>query len=245
MIDSPAVIMQPSFQSAWIEAAKLLCAEHWERHNLVVNIQDTTAFNEDTHGRVRSFAEANGLLTPKQVAYTIFPYRLYKGPGTSSYLFRAYNARRGLYERTRRYPRSGWGTYFRRMTHYEIDGRIENQLSNIVQAIQCRRNTWKAAYTIVIQRPGGETVRTLGAPCMNYLAVQMERGRPRKIGLLCVYRNQDFLERAYGNYWGLCHLLRFLCAETASCPGPVTCVSSRAYVDRRKTKFWKFLATLQ
>jgi len=47
--------------------------------------------------------------------------------------------------------------------------------------------------------------------------------------------NHDFLERAYGNYWGLCNLLAFLAREVGGEPGPLTCMSSHAYVSGRKT----------
>ncbi|MCJ7504472.1 MAG: hypothetical protein MUP80_15640, partial [Acidobacteriia bacterium] len=95
----------------------------------------------------------------------------------------------------------------------------------------------KAAYTVLIQKPGGETVRPLGGPCLNYIAVQTEQGqagRPLTLALLAVYRNHDFLERAYGNYWGLCNLLMFLAKEVGGLPGPLTCVSSHAYVAGKK-----------
>lgn len=64
------------------------------------------------------------------------------------------------------------------------------------------------------------------------------------LGLLAVYRNHDFLERAYGNYWGLCNLLNFIANEVGATPGPLTCVSSHAYVDKKKTAFKTLLESL-
>ena len=131
------------------------------------------------------------------------------------------------------------------MTHYDIQGKIQNQLENIINAINTRDMTYKAAYTIVIQKPGGETIKPLGGPCLNYVAVQMETEPSRTtLGLLSVYRNHDFLERAYGNYWGLCNLISFLSRETGTMPGPLTCVSSRAYVDRKKNRLSDFLDSI-
>ena len=109
---------------------------------------------------------------------------------------------------------------------------------NIISAIRDRENISRAAYTVVIQHPGGETIRPLGGPCLNYLAVQAEpaQGNQRMtLGLLAVYRNHDFLERAHGNYWGLCNLIGFLAKEVDGKPGPLTCVSSHAYVSGKKT----------
>jgi thymidylate synthase len=139
-----------------------------------------------------------------------------------------------LFERIQNRKR-GWGSYFRRMTNYESEaGRIENQLENIIRAIETRTYTSTAAYTIVIQKPGGETIRPRGGPCLNYIAVQLERGHSIQLGLLAVYRNHDFLERAYGNYWGLCNLASFIATETETTCGPLTCISSQAYVGGNK-----------
>jgi thymidylate synthase len=83
----------------------------------------------------------------------------------------------------------------------------------------------------------------MGAPCLNYVAVQLDADT-KTMGLLAVYRNHDFFERAYGNYWGLCNLLRFMAKETNFNPGVLTCVSSHAYVDKNKTEFKSFVQSL-
>ena len=65
----------------------------------------------------------------------------------------------------------------------------------------------------------------------------MEKKRlNRTISLLAVYRNHDFRERTFGNYWGLCSLLKYICTETDSSMGSITCISSHAYVDTNKTE---------
>ncbi len=233
MINEPVCVVTHDFQNAWLEVVRQLMSSHWELRNLVVHIKDPSAIGQGFHDKMEAFARAQTILGPKHVAYTIFPHRLYEGRDAVG-LFTAYNRRRGLFDRIK----TGWGTYFRRMTNYEGPDRPVNQLDNIISAIRDRENLSKAAYTIVIQRPGGETVRPLGGPCLNYLAVQAEpaqSGQPMTLGLLAVYRNHDFLKRAYGNYWGLCNLLRFLAQETGGVSGPLTCVSSHAYVSGKKT----------
>jgi len=177
------------------------------------------------------------------VAYTIFPHGLYQKIGNFRELFKAYNRSNGLYERVQR-RKPSWGTYFRRMTHYDKTGGVVNQLGNIIEAIRTRQKVSKAAYTVVIQNPGAETVRPRGGPCLNSFAVQIEPGNPLVLGLLAFYRNHDFLERAYGNYWGLCNLLRFLSEEVGATLGPLTCVSSHAYVSQSKAALKVFVETL-
>ncbi len=235
MINAPISITEQCFQHAWREVVKLLCANQWKLRNLVVHIEDPTAFCQDFHERVCQFTKQAGLLGPKDVAYTIFPHKLYERKRNHNELFASYNKADGLFARIQNRKRS-WGSYFRRMTHYETEsGRVQNQLRNIIQAIRTRANVSTAAYTIVIQKPGGETIRPRGGPCLNYIAVQLEPSDRVQIGLLAVYRNHDFLERAYGNYWGLCNLITFLANETGTTAGPLTCISSQAYVSDKKS----------
>ena len=243
MINAPVALVHAGFQSAWLDVARRLAGSHWELRNLIVQIQDTGAFHKGVDAQFAAFARDQGLLGAKHVAYTIFPHGLYADGQNAAGVFRAYNRPNGLYDRLHRKTHD-WGTYFRRMTQYPgRDGPV-NQLDNIIGAIRDRANLSKAAYTVVIQKPGGETIRPLGGPCLNYLAVQAEPGNPLQLGLLAVYRNHDFLKRAYGNYWGLCNLLRFLAKEVGGDPGPLTCVSSHAYVDQKKTALKAFVEGL-
>jgi len=239
MINEPVQIVSDGFQIAWLKATRRLMASHWELRNLIVHIRNPCILVETFHYGMEAFATAQGILGPKHVAYTIFPHGLSRGKDAAG-LFSAYNKRQGFFGRVK----TGWGTYFRRMTNYEGTNGTVNQLGNIIAAIRDRENISKAAYTIVIQHPGGETVRPLGGPCLNYLAVQAEPAQtdqPMTLGLLAVYRNHDFLERAYGNYWGLCNLTGFLAREVDARPGPITCVSSHAYVSEKKTALKAFV----
>jgi thymidylate synthase len=243
MINEPVSVVSDGFQDAWLEVVKRLMVSHWDLRNLIVHVKNPTAIDQAFHGDVDIFAKAHGLLGPKHVAYTIFPQGLYQNGVDVSALCTAYNKPRGLFEKLQR-RKPGWGSYFRRMTHYDGPGGTVNQLERIIVAIQDRDNLSRAAYTIVIQKPGGETVRPLGGPCLNYIAVQAEpgqAGKPLTLGLLAVYRNHDFLERAYGNYWGLCNLLVFLAAEVGGTAGPLTCVSSHAYVAAEKMALRQFV----
>jgi len=72
----------------------------------------------------------------------------------------------------------------------------------------------------------------------------MEPSKPRTISLLAVYRNHDIVERAYGNYLGLGQLLAFLCTETGSSAGQLTCLSSHAYINRSVRALRTLLDTL-
>ena len=239
MITDPICFVCEDFQNTWLEVARYLIASDWEARNIIVQIKDPSILKKEFHGRMAAFAKEQRILGPKHVAYTIFPHRLYKRSGKAKSLFTSYNMTNGLFDRLHHLMPS-WGTYFRRMTNYEgVDGTV-NQLGNIITAIRSRKILSKAAYTIIIPNPGGETIRPRGGPCLNFIAVQAEpgqEGHPLTLGLLAVYRNHDFLERAYGNYWGLSNLLMFLAREVHGTPGPVTCVSSHAYVASKRRAF--------
>lgn len=244
MIDEPTQIVADSFQDAWITAARLLRENQWDLRNLVVQIQDTSLFDAAVHQRVCDFTNNVGVLGPKHVAYTLFPHGLAKRNESADDLFHAYNREHGLFERLHRRAGSQWGTYFRRMTNYEASPEPVNQLKNILEAVRSDAKTHTCAFSMIIQKPGGEMMRRRGGPCLNYIAVQMEHGDPDVLGLLCVYRSHDFLERAYGNYWGLCNLLSFMAGEADVQPGPLTCISSRAFVAGHKTELKDLLDTL-
>lgn len=237
------LIIEETFQRAWIRASQLLASKNWKTRNLIIDVKNPGSFNSTIHNEIVKFTNINHLMGPKHVAYTIFPHKLYKRCKRSSKLFIEYNRKGGLYERLRRRPHRSWGTYFRRMTSYETKEGIINQLENIIDAINNRQNIFAAAYTIVIQKPGKETIRPRGGPCLNYTALQLNN-QSKELGLLCLYRNHDYLIRAYGNFWGLCNLLKFITKETALKLGSLAIVSSHAYIDTKRREFKSLIETL-
>lgn len=244
-MNKPVVISGQSFQQVWKDVVLSLSKTSWETYNLIVQINDTVTFDQVIHKHVTNFCSKNSLLSPKDVAYTIFPHNQYRYLKSGNNVYNAYNKSNGLFDRLQARPRSGWGTYFRRMTHYQEGSTVVNQLKNVVDAINNRKHLYKAAYTIIIQKPGSETIRARGGPCLNYMAVQLYRnGSGNYLGMMCVYRNHDFLRRAYGNYWGLCNLVWFLANETGYKPGNVTIISSHAYIDGVKARLIDLISKL-
>jgi len=233
---SPSLIIGDDCQEAWVRTCRHLLANGGEASNLLVTIRDPFQSDSALEDQVKRFCDSLGLLRPRQVAYTLFPTGLARGRSAEG-LFDAYNRNGGFFERVRhRHPgHIRWGTYFRRLTHYETADGVVNQLSRVIQAINLRPRLYSSAYTMMIQRPGSENVLPLGGPCLNYIALQVRRREEQKrIGLLAVYRNHSFLKRAYGNYVGLGHLLRFICDQTGSEAGEVHCLSSHAYVEQKR-----------
>lgn len=243
---SPKIVSHDSFQLCWLEASRYIQDNGWSTWNLVVHIIDPKIFDETFNDKIDLFCNKHSILKPKDVCYTIFPYGLNSDyPNGRKEFYDAYLNK--FFPRTQKRIRqkkgnSGWGTYFQRMVSYG-GGKI-NQLENIITAINDRIILRQGAYTILIEIPGSETIRPMGAPCLNYIAIQLENNPNKKLSLLAIYRNHDFLRRAYGNYWGLCQLQMFLCRETGLTPGPLTCISSHAYVDNKRTHFKNLLSRL-
>jgi len=222
--------------TAWAEAVRLIHAHGGELNNLTVSIAAPTQIEENIHGAYKQLLVTNNLKTLKQVVYTVFPYPIYEEVNhDAGELFRKYNQPNGIYDRLKRkYPHQfRWGTYFRRMTHYPIasnDGGHQaiNQLSEIIAMMSTRRRVFRAAYTINIQVPGKDCRLPRGAPCLNYIALQLNNSKV--LDFLAVYRNHDFIQRAYGNYLSLGYLMKFLCDQTGYTLGTLHCVSSHATI---------------
>lgn len=228
-MNRPLAITGATPEEAYGRALRSLVDNHWDRWNLVVQIQDAGGVDNDRKMKIEGFARRERLLKPHAVARTLFP----------SALRPLCQSREELYSRyAKRYLplHDGWGTYFGRMIAYPApDDSVVNQLEGIIASVVRSKKTHRAAYTLPIQVPGSETRRTRGGPCLNYIAFQLERDDARvHVNMLAVYRNHDFLRRAYGNYRGLGRLLVFVAEECGLDVGCLTCVSSHAYVDAQK-----------
>lgn len=235
-MNTPIIVNASDFQGAWAQAIIKLEENKWSVWNLVVQIKAPGLIDRAIHTQTEDFARLHGLIKPNQVAYTIFPFKLYK-PGISRERF--YKKYWKYFAYTRKQPRKGWGAYFERMIRYRPTGRADvstDQLSNIIDSIKTRRVNYGSSFVMIIPYPYKDSKRIMAAPCLNYVTVQVENTPNDRlcVNLLAVYRNHDFLERAYGNYYGLCKLLQYIASETGAELGCVTCVSSHAYVSGSK-----------
>ena len=241
-MNSPITIAATNFQAAWAEAVQRLSENKWDLWNLVVQIDNPEIVDNAIHKTMRSYCQENGLIGPDQVAYTIFPYKLFH-PGISRQ--KLYNSYWRYFNGLHLSDYSTWrGTYFERMIRYKPvadNDEPTDQLGSIIDSIKNRRVNYGKSYVMLIPYPNRDGKRIMGAPCLNYITIQVE-GAPQtglSVSLLAVYRNHDFLKRAYGNYLGLCKLLQYIAYETGSNLGRVTCISSHAYIDSQKTSLNK------
>lgn len=238
-MNSPIVLCERNFQEAWREVCIILSESKWELWDVIVEIKCPLEIDQHYHELVTKFAKQHDLIKPKDVAYTIFPYGFYSQEQGTGKLYKNYWR---FFKYTRNKAHSGWGTYFERMIRYPSESGNVDQLGKIINSIRESERISRAAYTMIIPKPGYENIRPLGAPCLNYIAIRTEPAiSGRVINLLAVYRNHDFLERAYGNYFGLCKLMEYIAIETGSEIGNLTCISSHAYVPGTRTDLKHFI----
>lgn len=224
------LVNEDDFQTAWANVVLELRKNNWQAWNVIVQIKRPLIIDSNKHKIMEQFAKKNDLVGQNQVAYTIFPYKLYKGRTREDFYKRYWR----YYDAVKLNSYARWGdAYFARMIRYS-DDKVD-QLGAIIDSINERPKNYGASFVMVISYPQKDVKRMMGAPCLNYITVQVELiDSVRYINLLAVYRNHDFRIRAYGNYYGLGKLIEYIATETRSRVGTLTCVSSHAYIDNDK-----------
>jgi len=226
---------------SWIAVVEYLFKNRNEAFNIVVQIKNPIELNDKVKCEYERFCKKYNLLNIHQISYTIFPDTLYKNVAkeNADKLFELYNKN---FNRIK----TSWGTYFNRMIYWPYYNRKNkkvvyiNQLKEIIFMLNKRNRIYRTPYFITISSPNVDLKKPFGGPCLNYIALQLDRNDKGKkiINLLAVYRNHNFIERAFGNYIGLGQLLNFICKESNYNMGYLTCISSHAYIstDKRNAK---------
>jgi len=178
------------------------------------------------------------------VANTLFPQGLYNPQRDNARAF-LYSEYEQSFSVIKRFRANIYGTYFRRMVAYPDGDTTINQLEIIIQRLQNQLrspNPLSSAYEIGIDEvddmyaeddatealriyaPDRDT-RLRGFPCLSHISLTFFN---KQLHLTALYRNQHFIERAYGNYVGLSRLLSFLCQEIGCEAGELVCIASHA-----------------
>jgi hypothetical protein len=240
--------------TAWVEALDRLLEVGGEAVNLNVVIADPTSETLEIRNVVDAFvherrqARRRSVETIESVANTIFPESLYidrLGEDAEAHLYEM--ERRGRSVSHRRNP---YGTYFERMVAWP-DGRARrgetfetfNQLDQAVTRLRRLRqqgtrrgNQFEVglaspadeAIAMPVVVPGRDTL-TMGFPCLSHVSLSLQKG---VVHMTALYRNHDFIKRAYGNYVGLGRLLRFVAQQSGWPIGELECVSASATAVR-------------
>lgn len=171
---------------------------------------------------------ARGKRSIQTVANTIFPESLWR-PGTPNNDTDLYGRYERVWPRIRRDPANRHGVYFRRLTSFRPASHPNdepvNQLQRLIEIFRDgthRRSALQAGFFDPIDDHRNGPY--LGFPCLQQVAFT-----PLGADGLAVtgfYAMQYQLEKAYGNYLGLCRLGRFVAAQLDRRLVRMTCMAS-------------------
>ena len=175
--------------------------------------------------------------TIETVASTIFPKAYWNAALPRTTLYERYLANlprlRGAHHLNRR------GLYFERMLAGGPLGH-ENQLEFAISGALERKGGRRSALQIGIFQPAKDHSRSarMGFPCLQHLSFA-----PNKDGLHinAMYAMQYAVERAYGNYLGLCRLGAFIAHELNVSMARMTCFTGIMKLDDIKSAVRPFV----
>jgi hypothetical protein len=153
--------------------------------------------------------EQKGRLKVEDVAFTIFPQRLWDmSGGDRTRLFELYRATFPRWQAMNK-KANGRGLYFERMVMYGRGPCDGNQLEWILSQYSSRPGVRRSMLQATTFDPGRDHVASaqLGFPCLQQVFFE-----PTEAGLVtnAFYATQQVFDKAYGNYLGLAQLGAFM-----------------------------------
>ncbi|MBI1894769.1 MAG: hypothetical protein HYS14_11720 [Candidatus Rokubacteria bacterium] len=220
--------------AGWLRVIeKLLALSGHEAYYLTVRM--TAPFERDLviDGAFARFARHRGVPSIDGIAATIFPRSFYR--------FNCEGDRHVLYMRypefRARAPRflgkRPTFSYFSRLVAWEpvgVDAPV-NQLEAFITRMREHKAKREAWYFYPIIDPTRDLNKIMSGPCLTAIDLKYEIEH-NTLNLFAFYRDHEFAEKALGNYVGLSHLLEFLCDQTKTAAGAITCVSLRARIEQ-------------
>lgn len=215
---APFLVDEPSLSRAWSKAV-LHVMDHsgLEISPLVLSV---TGFLEDgaphESQELRVALDAllleEGLRSIEDVAFTIFPQRLWQiAQGNRKKLFAYYRDAFPRYQAMNR-RNNKRGLYFERLTQFGRGPCEGNQLEWILSQFNSRKGVRRSMFQASVFDPDRDHVSDaqLEFPCMQHVSFE-----PTKDGLVvnAFYATQQLFVKAYGNYLGIAQLGAFMARE--------------------------------
>jgi hypothetical protein len=255
------IVEAPDVSEAWLRAARALAAMPGRTAaHLVVRIQDPLRDDRYVRSELDRVLTAKGWQSTGTVANTLFPAALadrYPEPADLAEHYRSQVLPR--LRRLAR-PKNARGTYFGRLVDYPgAAGESADQLTSTVAKLRRERSLpgpLSSCYEMAVQAPGedlsvppdpegggeGEGVGAaaltyhgdrdssarMGFPCLSLVSFHLDGP---VLHLAAHYRNQHFVERAYGNYLGLGRLLGYVAGAAGLAPGELLVVAGHARLE--------------
>ena len=164
------------------------------------------------------------------VANTIFPHALWNQTRPRSELYSRYHAI--LPQLRSASSKNRHGLYFERMLSGGPVG-AENQLEFAIAAYTARPGVRRSMLQVSVFQPTRDhsTAAMRGFPCLQHLTFAPA---PEGLCVNAFYATQYLVERAYGNYLGICRLGQFVAHEIRVPLARVTCFTGIAEFDATK-----------
>jgi len=225
-----------SITSAWILGTEKLIAAGGDVFTSILHVErpaEPVSGEFSARALLDQFLLRCRMQDSQTVASTIFPDAIAVGR-TAGELYTHYETR--TFPRLRRVHSNAHGTYFRRLIHLETstDGKliVRNPLDECISKIKAelqRVGTLRSAYELAIYRSDLDAKVRMGFPCLSHVSLKIDRDQ-RLLNLSAVYRNQRYVERAYGNLLGLNRLQRFIAREVGLGVGELVCHATHAEI---------------
>ncbi len=216
--------------TAWRDVCRYII-QNGDGFNLLVQVEQPLNFTKPQLAEITG----SGVISPtavSDVVNTIFPTKLF-GRCSELPIQQFYDYHEEIYTRGKslhKKNRSRWGNYFLRFTKFGTNKL--NQLQAIIDGLNNRANDQKACYIMHVSSIDYDNnTRIIGNPCLQYVQFGVA---DNALHLTAVYRNHDFLNKGLGNYIGLAKLLEFVCSQTDSNIGSVSCQSIHYYLGRKR-----------
>lgn len=214
----PVMISDSNLSRAWSRLLlTVLGGAGTEVSPLILSVSgfdETDIVPEDPAVRqaVDQLLKRKGRLMVEDVAFTIFPQRLWEmSRGDRTRLFTLYRATFPRWQAMNR-KANGRGLYFERMIMYGRGPCDGNQLEWILSQYGSRAGVRRSMLQATTFDPGRDHVASaqLGFPCLQQVSFE-----PTAAGLVvnAFYATQQIFDKAYGNYLGLAQLGAFMAHE--------------------------------
>lgn len=194
----------------------------------------------------RAFTQMSKLPSAEGVSATIFPRGFYRFNCKSDRktLYKGYSQFRA--RTARLFGKKPSFSYFDRLISWQPEGAPTpvNQLETFISRMnnyKAKREAWYFYPTI---DPSRDLGKIMGGPCLSAIDLKYEIEH-NILNLSAFYRDHEFAEKAYGNYLGLSYLLEFLCEQTRTAIGALTCVSFRARIEGHTRALQKLVESLR
>lgn len=259
------LIQGSDLSTAWLRAVSCLLQEPSSKAVNLVAVASRPTENETIRSRLDKFIaelpqegrSSRGIWPVETVANTIFPNGLYipdLGSRAAATLYRLHKESAPVRNRL---PPAQRHTYFDRLVNWpKGNGTPVNQLAETINKLRSQlQNTrslgscYELALTdpsqhsssedegnsadLRIYGPRMDRKKIMGFPCLSHISLTIAS---EHLHLTALYRNQDLLRRAYGNYLGLSRLADFIAAQVGLKTGELTCVATHAFLGLYQIK---------